>query len=110
MMKPLTLCSCHPNGKSCTRTSMRLHGTELAVTARGARLAPKIERVAHAARDGLHQPRPVRQRGHKVLAAAHDRAQRLAPRLALRMSAVTAGRMGTPPGKYQRKLKQWSKA
>jgi len=51
---------------------------------RAARLAPKVERVPRAARDGLHQALAVGQRGREELAGAHDRAQRFAARLALR--------------------------
>jgi len=40
--------------------------------------------VPRAARDGLHQALAVGQRGREELAGAHDRAQRLPARLALR--------------------------
>ena len=50
----------------------------------GAHLAPKVERVAHAAWDGLHQPAAVRQHGSEELAGAHDCAQRVATGLTLR--------------------------
>jgi len=40
--------------------------------------------VAHAARDGLHQPAAVRQHGGEELAGAHNFAQRVATGLTLR--------------------------